>query len=47
MPKDLNSETKWWKKTVIYQLYPRSFYDSNNDGNLDKHYEYDIYEEKK
>jgi len=23
---------KWWKEAVIYQIYPRSFYDSNNDG---------------
>lgn len=22
----------WWKDGVIYQIYPRSFYDSNNDG---------------
>ncbi|MBN2436698.1 MAG: alpha-glucosidase [Spirochaetes bacterium] len=22
----------WWKHGVIYQIYPRSFYDSNNDG---------------
>ncbi len=22
----------WWKHGVIYQLYPRSFYDSNSDG---------------
>jgi oligo-1,6-glucosidase/alpha-glucosidase len=23
---------KWWKKSVVYQIYPKSFYDSNNDG---------------
>lgn len=22
----------WWKESVIYQIYPRSFMDSNNDG---------------
>ena len=22
----------WWKEQVVYQIYPRSFYDSNNDG---------------
>ncbi|GIM28863.1 alpha-amylase [Clostridium polyendosporum] len=22
----------WWKEAVVYQIYPKSFYDSNNDG---------------
>ncbi|WP_263971510.1 alpha-amylase family glycosyl hydrolase, partial [Klebsiella pneumoniae] len=22
----------WWKEAVAYQIYPRSFYDANNDG---------------
>ena len=23
---------KWWKEAVFYQIYPRSFYDTNDDG---------------
>ena len=25
-------ERAWWKEAVAYQVYPRSFQDSNNDG---------------
>src|SRR5690554_3211579 len=26
------SATSWWRGAVIYQVYPRSLMDSNNDG---------------
>ena len=27
-----NSKSPWWKNAVVYQIYPRSFQDTNKDG---------------
>lgn len=32
MSKNKQSQNFWWKSAVIYQIYPRSFKDTNNDG---------------
>src|ERR1044072_4104385 len=31
-PKSHSAAAPWWKHAVIYEIYPRSFQDSNGDG---------------
>ena len=30
--KILSEEQSFWKEEVVYQIYPKSFYDSDGDG---------------
>ncbi|MGY5852361.1 MAG: alpha-glucosidase [Candidatus Thorarchaeota archaeon] len=32
MPTQTSQDLPWWKKTTVYQIYPRSFKDSTNNG---------------
>jgi len=29
---DNKTSLEWWKKTAVYQIYPRSWFDTNGDG---------------
>ena len=28
----MTAQNRWWQQTTIYQIYPRSFFDTNGDG---------------
>ncbi|SCJ75828.1 Oligo-1%2C6-glucosidase [Anaerotruncus sp. 2789STDY5834896] len=35
MNEKLKREEKWWRNATVYQIYPRSFFDANGDGEGD------------
>jgi len=32
MIKKITANDIWWKTAVLYQIYPRSYYDADNNG---------------